>query len=62
VLGLSAVDNLLGVPTEDLLAAYAPQVPRRARFAGCDTLIDTTRAQAVLGLRLGRSIHGTVSQ
>ncbi|MDX3005250.1 NAD(P)-dependent oxidoreductase [Kribbella solani] len=36
-------------PTDDLLDAYAPEVPRRRRFAGREVPIDLTAVRTVLG-------------
>lgn len=49
VIGLSAADTYREEPTEDLLDRYAPGVPRRRSFEGCEALIDTTRASTLLG-------------
>ena len=57
VVGLSAADTILPIPTEELLDTYAPEVPRRRRFDGQETLIDTTRARELLGFEPGWSIH-----
>ena len=37
--------------TEDLLAAYAPTVPRLRRFVGREVAVDLTRARSLLGFR-----------
>jgi hypothetical protein len=57
VIGLSAADTLLTDPSDGLLDRYAPQVPRRRRFAGNEALIDTTRAVRLLGFRPALSVH-----
>lgn len=57
VVGLSASDTLVAIPTADLLAAHAPEVPLRRPVTGYQSLVDTSRAQALLGLAPGRSIH-----
>ena len=49
VIGLAAPDNLTPYPTEALLDAYLPDVPRRRPLPGRTTAMDLTRAEAVLG-------------
>jgi nucleoside-diphosphate-sugar epimerase len=48
VVQLAARNNVLGVPTEDLLERYAPDVPHPP-FVGREAPIDTRRAAALLG-------------
>lgn len=57
VVGLSAHDNLLWRPSADLVATYAPGVEVRRPLRGTESLIDTARAQRLLGLLPGSSIH-----
>lgn len=57
VVGLSARDTLLAVPTQHLVDTYAPEVPCRREFTGTEALIDTTRAQELLGFLPQESIH-----
>ncbi|GAA5193396.1 NAD(P)-dependent oxidoreductase [Rugosimonospora acidiphila] len=61
VVGLSAADTLLPRPTEELLDAYAPTVPRRRGFVGHEALVDTARAQQVLGFTPRQSVHEPVA-
>src|SRR5262249_26274379 len=49
VTGLSAPLTLSPHPTEALLARFLPEVPRRAAFPGRASLVDTSRARALLG-------------
>ncbi|MDX6207833.1 MAG: hypothetical protein QOE24_224 [Frankiales bacterium] len=49
VIGVAAPDNLTPYPTEQLLDAFLPGVPRRAPLPGRSSLMDLTRAEAVLG-------------
>lgn len=62
VMMLSADDVLPDIPTLDLLARFAPDVPRRAEFPGRTALVDTTRARELLGWSPALSVHrsGTV--
>jgi len=63
IIGLSAAETLLDVPTADLLARYAPGVALRSRPEGRGSLIDTTRARDVLGFEPAESVHdGTLSE
>lgn len=57
VIGLSAVDTLLPDPTESLLERYAPGVERRRPFPGNAALVDTSRAEALLGFHPNESVH-----
>ncbi|GAA5185274.1 NAD(P)-dependent oxidoreductase [Rugosimonospora acidiphila] len=57
VIGVSAADTLLDLPSEDLLDRYAPGVARRRRFADREALIDTTRARTLLGFEPAQSVH-----
>ena len=57
VVGLSAVDTLLPMSTDELLDAYAADVPRHRRFSGRAALVDTGRARELLGLVPGNSIY-----
>jgi nucleoside-diphosphate-sugar epimerase len=57
VVSLSARDTLLPTPTEELLDAYAADVPRRRRFSGREALVDTGRARELLSLAPGSSIY-----
>jgi nucleoside-diphosphate-sugar epimerase len=49
VIGLSATDTLLAEPTQSLVDKYAPGVPCQRKFVGRESLVDTTRAQTLLG-------------
>jgi nucleoside-diphosphate-sugar epimerase len=49
VLHVAAPDVFLDTPTEDLLAAHAPAVPRATRYDGRTAPIDTSRARELLG-------------
>jgi nucleoside-diphosphate-sugar epimerase len=49
VVALSAPDTFRPEATRDLLARYAPEVPLRCPVPGRTALIDTTRAQRLLG-------------
>jgi nucleoside-diphosphate-sugar epimerase len=49
VIGVAAPENLSPYPTEALLDAYLPDVPRRRPMPGRSTAMDLTRAEAVLG-------------
>jgi nucleoside-diphosphate-sugar epimerase len=51
VIGVAAPENLSPYPTEALLDAYLPEVPRRRPMPGRTTAMDLTRAEAVLGFR-----------
>ena len=51
VIGVAAPENLSPYPTEQLLAAYLPRVPRRRALPGRSTAMDLTRAESVLGFR-----------
>lgn len=48
---LAAGTTLLPYATEDLLDAYAPNVPRLRRFSGREVPIDMTRVRTALGFR-----------
>jgi nucleoside-diphosphate-sugar epimerase len=49
VIGVAAQENLSPYPTEALLDTYLPDVPRRRPMPGRTTVMDLTRAEAVLG-------------
>jgi nucleoside-diphosphate-sugar epimerase len=51
VIGVAAPENLSPYPTEALLDAYLPDVPRRRPMPGRTTAMDLTRAEAVLEFR-----------
>ncbi|MBD8080059.1 NAD-dependent epimerase/dehydratase family protein [Cellulosimicrobium arenosum] len=57
VVGLAADDVLLAVPTTELLARFAPDVPLRWAVGPDDALVDTRRAREVLGFRPRHSVH-----
>lgn len=57
VLQLAASDTLLSTPSAELLARYAPGVPLRREVAGNRSLVDTTRAETLLGFRPRWSVH-----
>ena len=57
VIGLSARDTLLDVPTAEALARHAPGVPLRTEISGVRTAIDTNRAESILGFIPAHSIH-----
>jgi nucleoside-diphosphate-sugar epimerase len=57
VIGVSAADTLLDLPTEELLDRYAPGVARRRRFADREAPIDTTKARTLLGFEPAQSVH-----
>jgi nucleoside-diphosphate-sugar epimerase len=57
VIGLSADDILLERQTAQLLKQFAPQVPLRRAFAGRAALVDTARAERLLGFRPSQSVH-----
>jgi nucleoside-diphosphate-sugar epimerase len=57
VIGLSANDTLLDLPTADALAEFAPGVPVRSELVGMSTAVDTTRAETILGFIPVHSIH-----
>lgn len=48
---VAADTSIVPYPTEDLLDAYAPTVPRLRRFVGREVALDMTRARTVLGFR-----------
>ena len=48
-MGLAAPETLAPYPTEQLLDAYFPTVPRRTSFAGRAAPIDVRRARSLLG-------------
>ena len=54
---LSAADTLLAIDTEDALDRYASDLPRRRRFVGNESVIDTTRARELFGFSPTRSVH-----
>ena len=49
IVGVAAPTTYMSRETEELLAEYAPDVPRRRAFPGRTGLIDITRAQHLLG-------------
>ncbi|GIF46154.1 nucleoside-diphosphate-sugar epimerase [Asanoa ferruginea] len=49
VVHVAATDTFQDTPTEDLLARYAPDVPRDRPFAGRTAPVDTSRARELLG-------------
>ncbi|SDF21314.1 Nucleoside-diphosphate-sugar epimerase [Cellulosimicrobium cellulans] len=57
VVGLAADDTLLDVPTPDLLARFAPDVPLTRPIGPHDGLVDTRRARELLGFRPRHSVH-----
>ncbi|MFF0343732.1 NAD-dependent epimerase/dehydratase family protein [Kribbella sp. NPDC004875] len=57
VVGLAADDILIDRKTDELLREYAPDVPLRRPVEGRASLVDTTRAQQLLGFRPRYSIH-----
>jgi nucleoside-diphosphate-sugar epimerase len=62
VIGLSARDTLLEVPTADALAEHAPDVPLRAEIVGRSAAIDTSRAHTILGFVPAHSVHETLTE
>jgi len=57
VLGLSAADTLLPVPTAEALARWAPRVPLRRAVHGHEPLVDASRARQLLGFVPLHSVH-----
>lgn len=57
VVGLAADDTLLDVPTPELLARFAPDVPLTRPVGPRDGLVDTRRARELLGFRPRHSVH-----
>ncbi|GAA1672681.1 NAD(P)-dependent oxidoreductase [Fodinicola feengrottensis] len=57
VIGLSAQDTLLDMPTQQLVDTYAPRVPCRWPFTGTEPLVYTLRARELLGFQPRESIH-----
>ncbi|WP_368498293.1 NAD-dependent epimerase/dehydratase family protein [Herbiconiux sp. A18JL235] len=57
VIALSARDTLLDTPTDELLRRWAPQVPVTRPLVGRQSLVDTSRARALLGFEAAESIH-----
>ncbi|MGW7685245.1 NAD-dependent epimerase/dehydratase family protein [Kribbella sp. NPDC054772] len=57
VVGLAADDILIDRKTDELLRQYAPGVPLKRPVDGRGSLVDTTRAQELLGFRPRYSIH-----
>jgi nucleoside-diphosphate-sugar epimerase len=57
VIGLSAADTLLDEPTQSLVDKYAPGVPCQRKFVGRESLVDTTRAQTLLGFTPTESLR-----
>jgi hypothetical protein len=49
VLHVAAPSTFSSVPTEELLASYAPGVPRDGPFPGRTAPVDTRRARDLLG-------------
>ena len=62
VIGLSARDTLLDVPTTEALAAHAPGVPVHAQLSGRAAAIDTTRAETILGFTPVHSIDEILTE
>jgi nucleoside-diphosphate-sugar epimerase len=62
VIGLSAQDTFLDLPTADALAEFAPGVPVRADIVGRSAAIDTSRAESVLGFVPSHSIHKILTE
>jgi nucleoside-diphosphate-sugar epimerase len=62
VIGLSAQDTFLDVPTADALAEFAPGVPVRADIVGRSAAIDTSRAKSILGFVPAHSIHEILTE
>jgi nucleoside-diphosphate-sugar epimerase len=62
VIGLSARDTFLDVPTADALAKFAPGVPQRAEIVGRAAAIDTSRAESILGFVPAHSIHEILTE
>ncbi len=56
VLFVAAPDTLAPYPTEDLLAAFLPAVPLRARFPGRTVPVALEPAQRLLGFTAARSL------
>ena len=48
VVGMAAPETLVPYPTEQLLDAFYPCVPRRTAFPGRAAAIDSSRARALL--------------
>ncbi|GIF72509.1 epimerase [Asanoa siamensis] len=57
VLFVAAPETLAPYPTEDLLAAYLPTVPLRARFPGRTVPVDLEPARRVLGFTAARPLR-----
>jgi nucleoside-diphosphate-sugar epimerase len=57
VVGLAADDILIDRQADELLRQYAPGVPLKRPVEGRGSLVDTTRAQELLGFRPWYSIH-----
>lgn len=57
VVGVSAPDTYRPEPSAELLATYAPTVPRRREPRGREALIDTTRARELLGFEAQHCIQ-----
>jgi nucleoside-diphosphate-sugar epimerase len=57
VVGLAADDILIDRQADELLRQYAPGVPLKRPVEGRGSLVDTTRAQELLGFRPRYSIH-----
>jgi nucleoside-diphosphate-sugar epimerase len=62
VIGLSAHDTFLDVPTADALAEFAPGVPVRTEIVGRSAAIDTSRAESILGFIPAHSIHEILTE
>ncbi|SNS60418.1 Nucleoside-diphosphate-sugar epimerase [Asanoa hainanensis] len=56
VLFVAAPETLAPYPTEDLLAAFLPGVPTRARFPGRTLPVDLEPARRLLGFTAARSL------
>jgi nucleoside-diphosphate-sugar epimerase len=57
VIGLSAHDTMVDLPTAQLLAEHAAGVPIRSPLLGRAAAIDTSRARTVLGFEPRYSVH-----
>jgi nucleoside-diphosphate-sugar epimerase len=62
VVGLSANDTILDLPTAELLAEYAPGVPLTRPIEGRDAAIDTVRAATLLGFFAAHSIYDNTTK
>jgi nucleoside-diphosphate-sugar epimerase len=62
VVGLSARDTLLDLPTAGALAEFAPGVPIHSEIVGRSAAIDTRRAESILGFVPAHSVHASSSE